>query len=88
MAAAASGHRQTDHIKIMALAEAAAQFAFDVLAPGGAFVAKVLQGGTEGELLALLKRRFVKVQHFKPPASRKDSAEMFVVATGFRGGDE
>ncbi len=86
MAAAASGHRQTDHIKIMALAEAAAQFAFDVLAPGGAFVAKVLQGGTEGELLALLKRHFTKVQHFKPPASRKDSAEMFVVATGFRGG--
>ncbi len=85
MAAAASGHRQTDHIKIMALAEAAAQFAFDVLAPGGTFVAKVLQGGTEGTLLALLKRRFTKVQHFKPPASRKDSAEMFVVATGFRG---
>ena len=86
MAAAASGHRQTDHIKIMALAETAAHFAFDVLAPGGAFVAKVLQGGTEAELLALLKRRFAKVQHFKPPASRKDSAEMFVVATGFRGG--
>ncbi|MGR3716317.1 MAG: RlmE family RNA methyltransferase [Thermohalobaculum sp.] len=85
MAAAASGHRQTDHIKIMALAEAAAQFAFDVLAPGGAFVAKVLRGGTEGTLLALLKRRFTKVQHFKPPASRKDSAEMFVVATGYRG---
>ena len=88
MAAAASGHRQTDHIKIMALAETAAQFAFDVLAPGGAFVAKVLQGGTEGALLALLKRSFAKVQHFKPPASRKDSAEMFVVATGFRGGGE
>ena len=88
MAAPASGHRQTDHIKIMALAETAAQFAFDVLAPGGAFVAKVLQGGTEGELLALLKRSFAKVQHFKPPASRKDSAEMFVVASGFRGGGE
>ncbi len=85
MAAAASGHRQTDHIKIMALAEAAAQFAFDVLAPGGTYVSKVLQGGTENELLALLKRSFAKVQHFKPPASRKDSAEMFVVATGFRG---
>ena len=55
------------------------------LAPGGAFVSKVLQGGTEGALLALLKRHFAKVQHFKPPASRKDSAEMFVVATGFRG---
>ena len=85
MAAAASGHRATDHIKIMALAEAAAQFAFDVLAPGGTYVAKVLQGGTEGVLLTMLKQRFAKVQHFKPPASRKDSAEMFVVATGFRG---
>jgi len=85
MAAASSGHRQTDHMKIMALAEAAAHFAFEVLAPGGAFVAKVLQGGTEGELLALLKKRFAKIQHFKPPASRKDSSEMFVVATGFRG---
>jgi 23S rRNA (uridine2552-2'-O)-methyltransferase len=85
MAAAASGHRQTDHIKIMDLAETAALFAFDVLAPGGVFVAKVLQGGTEGTLLALLKRRFSKVQHIKPPASRKDSAEMFVVATGFWG---
>ena len=85
MAAAASGHRQTDHIKIMALAEAAAHFAFDVLAPGGTFVSKVLHGGTEGDLLALLKQHFTKVQHFKPPASRKDSAEMFVVATGFRG---
>jgi len=85
MAAPASGHRQTDHIKIMALAEAAAQFAFDVLAPGGTYVAKVLRGGTEGELLALLKQRFEKVQHVKPPSSRKDSAEMFVVATGFRG---
>ncbi len=84
MAAAATGHRQTDHMRIMALAEAAAQFAFDVLAPGGTFVAKVLRGGTENELLALLKRRFEKVQHFKPPSSRKDSAEMFVVAVGFR----
>ncbi|MHA1529089.1 MAG: RlmE family RNA methyltransferase [Alphaproteobacteria bacterium] len=88
MAAASSGHRQTDHIRIMALAETAAHFAFDVLAPGGAFVSKVLQGGTEGALLALLKQRFAKVQHFKPPASRKDSAEMFVVATGFRGDGE
>jgi 23S rRNA (uridine2552-2'-O)-methyltransferase len=85
MAASASGHRQTDHIKIMDLAETAAHFAFDVLAPGGTFVSKVLQGGTEGDILALLKQRFTKVQHFKPPASRKDSAEMFVVATGFRG---
>ena len=87
MAAPASGHRQTDHIRIMVLAEAAAYFALDVLAPGGAFVAKVLRGGTEAELLTLLKRRFAKVQHFKPPASRKDSAEMFVVAAGFRGLD-
>ena len=84
MAASASGHKRTDHLKIMALAEAAAQFAFDVLAPGGAFVAKVLQGGTENQLLALLKRHFAKVQHFKPPSSRKDSSEMFVIATGFR----
>ena len=88
MAAAASGHRATDHMKIMALAEAAAELAFDVLAPGGTYVAKVLQGGTENQLLALLKRRFEKVQHFKPPASRSDSAEMFVVATGFRGAPE
>ncbi|MEO1773485.1 MAG: RlmE family RNA methyltransferase [Pseudomonadota bacterium] len=84
MAAAASGHRATDHLRIIALAEAAAVFAFDVLEPGGAFVAKVLQGGTEADLLGLLKQRFAKVQHFKPPASRKDSAEMYVVATGFR----
>ncbi|MEL6998898.1 MAG: RlmE family RNA methyltransferase [Pseudomonadota bacterium] len=85
MAAFASGHRATDHLRIIALAETAAYFAFDVLEPGGAFVAKVLQGGTEGELLALLKQRFTKVVHMKPPASRSDSAEMFVVATGFRG---
>ena len=85
MAAPATGHRKTDHLKIMALAEAAAELAFDVLEPGGTFVAKVLRGGTENELLALLKRRFEKVQHVKPPASRADSAEMFVVATGFRG---
>lgn len=85
MAAPATGHRPTDHLRIMALAEAAAHFAFDVLAEGGAFVAKVLQGGTESDLLALLKQRFAKVAHMKPPASRKDSAEMYVVATGFRG---
>ncbi|MEM9059476.1 MAG: RlmE family RNA methyltransferase [Pseudomonadota bacterium] len=84
MAAFASGHRATDHLRIIALAETAAYFAFDVLEPGGAFVAKVLQGGTEGELLTLLKQRFAKVVHMKPPASRSDSAEMFVVATGFR----
>ncbi|MEO0823037.1 MAG: RlmE family RNA methyltransferase [Pseudomonadota bacterium] len=86
MAASASGHRATDHLKIMALAEAAAEFAFDVLDPGGSFVAKVLQGGTEASLLAALKQRFAKVAHIKPPASRKDSAEMYVVATGFREG--
>ena len=84
MAAASTGHRQTDHLKIMALAEAAADFAVDVLTPGGAYVAKVLQGGTETQLLARLKRHFRKVAHVKPPASRKDSAEMYVVATGFR----
>ncbi|MEO1312218.1 MAG: RlmE family RNA methyltransferase, partial [Pseudomonadota bacterium] len=77
MAAAASGHRATDHLRIIALAEAASQFANEVLAPGGAYVAKVLQGGTEAQLLADLKRRFTRVQHFKPPASRKDSAEMY-----------
>ncbi|MEM7057177.1 MAG: RlmE family RNA methyltransferase [Pseudomonadota bacterium] len=85
MAAFASGHRATDHLRIIALAETAAYFAFDVLTAGGAFVAKVLQGGTEGELLTLLKKGFDKVAHIKPPASRSDSAEMFVVATGFRG---
>lgn len=85
MAAPASGHKQTDHMKIMALAEAAADFACEVLEPGGAFLAKVLQGGTENTLLALLKRRFAKVAHVKPPASRKDSSEMYVIATGFRG---
>jgi 23S rRNA (uridine2552-2'-O)-methyltransferase len=84
MAAAASGHRQTDHIRVMALAEAAGEFAMDVLAPGGAFAAKVLQGGTEAALLASLKQRFARVIHLKPPASRPDSAEIYVVATGFR----
>lgn len=84
MAAASSGHRATDHLRIIALCEAAAHFALDVLAPGGTFVAKVLQGGAEAELLTLLKRRFASVAHVKPPASRKDSAEKYVVATGFR----
>jgi len=87
MAAHATGHRQTDHLRIMGLAEAAADFARQVLAPGGAFTAKVLRGGTENELLASLKRDFEKVRHFKPDASRADSAELFVVATGFRGMD-
>jgi 23S rRNA (uridine2552-2'-O)-methyltransferase len=85
MAANATGHRQTDHLKIMALVEAAAEFAREVLAPGGAFLAKVIQGGTEGALLAALKRDFASVKHVKPAASRADSAELYVLATGFRG---
>lgn len=85
MAANATGHRQTDHLKIMALVEAAAEFAAEVLKPGGAFLAKVIQGGTEGALLAALKRDFASVKHVKPAASRADSAELYVLATGFRG---
>ncbi|MCR9151897.1 MAG: RlmE family RNA methyltransferase [Rhodobacteraceae bacterium] len=85
MAAAASGHKQTDHLRIVALCEAAAELAYDVLAPGGTFVAKVLAGGAEAGLQARLKRDFEKVANIKPPASRADSSEKFVVATGFRG---
>jgi 23S rRNA (uridine2552-2'-O)-methyltransferase len=85
MAANTIGHRQTDHLKIVALVEMAAEFAREVLSPGGSFLAKVLQGGTEGELLAALKRDYKTVKHIKPPASRKDSAELYVLATGFRG---
>lgn len=85
MAAAASGNRQVDHLRIIALCEAAAEFAFDVLEPGGTFVAKVLAGGAENELQATLKRNFEKVANVKPPASRSDSSEKFVVAQGFRG---
>ena len=85
MAANATGHRQTDHLKIMGLAEAAAEFAREVLRPGGVFLAKVLQGGTEAQLLASLKRDFASVKHVKPAASRSDSAELYVLATGFRG---
>ncbi|MFA6265097.1 MAG: RlmE family RNA methyltransferase [Pseudolabrys sp.] len=85
MAANATGHRKTDHIKIVALVEAAAEFAREVLAPGGAFLAKVIQGGLEGTLLADLKKDFAKVVHVKPPASRADSAELYLLATGFRG---
>jgi len=85
MAASSSGHKQTDHLRIMALCEAAAYFAFDVLEDGGTFVAKVLAGGAEGELQKLLKQKFEKVVNVKPPASRSDSSEKFVVATGFRG---
>lgn len=85
MAAPATGHRQTDHARIMALCEAALAFAQLVLKPGGAFVAKVLKGGTETELLARMKKVFAEVRHAKPAASRKESAESYVVATGFRG---
>lgn len=84
MAAPATGHRPTDHIRIMALVEAAYDFARQVLAPGGAFLAKVLQGGTESALLARLKRDFASVRHVKPPASRADSTELYVLALGFR----
>jgi 23S rRNA (uridine2552-2'-O)-methyltransferase len=85
MAANTTGHRQTDHLRIMALAEAAAQFAREVLAPGGVFLCKMLQGGTEANLLAELKRDFESVKHVKPPASRTDSAELYLLARGFRG---
>ena len=85
MAANATGHRQTDHLRIMALAEAAAHFAREVLAPGGSFLCKVLQGGTEAALLAELKRDFASVKHVKPPASRSNSAELYLLARGFRG---
>lgn len=85
MAAPSTGHARTDHLRIMALAEAALHFALEVLAPGGAFVAKVLQGGSERDLLAALRRNFAKVAHVKPAASRKESAELYVVATGYRG---
>ena len=84
MAANTTGHKKTDHLRIMGLAEAAHDFAAHILKPGGTFVAKVLRGGTERTLLDLLKRDFVKVRHVKPEASRADSAEMYVVATGFR----
>jgi 23S rRNA (uridine2552-2'-O)-methyltransferase len=86
MAAPTTGHARTDHLRIMGLAEAAAEFASEVLRPGGAFVCKVFQGGTERELLDRLKRDFSTVRHIKPPASRSDSAELYVLATGFRGG--
>ena len=85
MAAPATGHAGTDHIRIMGLCETALEFAREVLAPGGVFLAKVLQGGTEGELLQTLKRDFKKVHHVKPASSRQDSAEMYVVGIGFRG---
>jgi 23S rRNA (uridine2552-2'-O)-methyltransferase len=79
------GHKQTDHLRTMGLVETAADFAIQTLAPGGTFVAKVLAGGTDTELLALLKRHFATVKHAKPPASRKDSSEWYVIAKGFKG---
>ncbi|WP_136682821.1 RlmE family RNA methyltransferase [Falsirhodobacter xinxiangensis] len=85
MAAASSGHKGTDHLRIIALCEAAAEFAFDVLEEGGTFVAKVLAGGAENELQQILKKNFTKVANVKPPASRSNSSEKFVVAMGFRG---
>jgi 23S rRNA (uridine2552-2'-O)-methyltransferase len=85
MAAHATGHRHTDHLQIMALCEAALHFARETLKPGGAFLCKVLRGGTENQLLSEMKRDFALVRHIKPKASRDDSAELFVLATGFRG---
>ncbi|MEO0058020.1 MAG: hypothetical protein RIT17_1493, partial [Pseudomonadota bacterium] len=85
MAANTVGHKQTDHLRTMGLVEAAAWFAVENLAPGGAFVAKVLAGGTDSDLLALLKQHFTTVKHAKPPASRKDSSEWYVVAQKFKG---
>jgi 23S rRNA (uridine2552-2'-O)-methyltransferase len=87
MAANATGHRQTDHLRIMTLAEAAAHFAREVLTAGGCFLCKVLQGGTEAALLSEFRRDFASVNHVKPPASRSDSAELYLLARGFRGVD-
>lgn len=86
MAAPTTGHKSTDHLRIMGLAEAALAFATDVLTPGGTFLAKMFQGGSERALLAELKRAFTTVRHIKPPASRSDSAELYVLALGYRGG--
>ncbi len=85
MAANTVGHQQTDHLRTMALVEAGAQFAVDVLKPGGAFIAKSLAGGSDNDLVAMLKRNFTTVKHAKPPASRKASSEWYVVAQGFKG---
>jgi 23S rRNA (uridine2552-2'-O)-methyltransferase len=84
MASPATGHRETDHMRVMALCETALDFAIEILKPGGTFLCKVLRGGTERQLLETLKKRFQKVIHVKPPASRADSAEMYVLAMGFR----
>jgi len=88
MASPATGHRMTDHARIIALCDLAYEFACEVLAPGGAFCAKVLQGGTEAKLLIRMKQMFTRVQHVKPKASRADSKEIYVLATGFRGNVE
>ncbi len=85
MAANTVGHKQTDHLRTMGLVEAAAWFAVENLEPGGGFVAKVLAGGTDTDLLALLKKHFATVKHAKPPASRKGSSEWYVIAQGFKG---
>ena len=87
MAANTVGHKQTDHLRTMGLVETAADFAIANLAPGGSFVAKVLAGGTDADLLALLKRHFTSVKHAKPPASRKGSSEWYVIAKGFKGSE-
>lgn len=87
MAASSTGHRQTDHLRVIALAESALEIAEDVLKPGGAYLAKVLQGGASGELLERLRQSFTKVAHVKPKASRQDSAEVYVLGTGFRSAD-
>ncbi|MEW6436903.1 MAG: RlmE family RNA methyltransferase [Pseudomonadota bacterium] len=85
MAANATGHKKTDQLRIIGLVELAAEFAIQILAPGGIFLAKVLQGGTETNLLATLKQQFAEVKHVKPKASRADSSELYVLAMGFRG---
>ncbi len=85
MAANTVGHKQTDHLRTMGLVETAAHFAIENLSPGGAFIAKVLAGGTDTDLLTLLKKHFTTVKHAKPPASRKDSSEWYVIAQGFKG---
>ncbi|MGE8135771.1 RlmE family RNA methyltransferase [Novosphingobium subterraneum] len=85
MAANTVGHKQTDHLRTMGLVETAVDFAIQTLAPGGAFVAKVFAGGTDGELLKILKKNFTTVKHAKPPSSRKDSSEWYVIAQGFKG---
>ena len=88
MAAPTTGHKQTDHLRIMALAEMAYDFARDVLEPGGVYIAKLFQGGAEKDLLDLLKAEFEQVRHVKPKASRSDSSETYIVATGFKGKSE